>query len=101
MLFVTPSARQTPKDAAPTSTTHGAALTFETLTATQSLVRLRPQEDTLLRVIDGILRLTIAGDERLLGIGDEAIVPAGAPHRVASAAGETRIVTGFRTARGR
>ncbi|HWT24750.1 MAG TPA: hypothetical protein VN213_14695 [Solirubrobacteraceae bacterium] len=101
MLFVTPNARQTPKPPAPSSTTHGAALVFETLTAAESRVRLRAEEETLLRVIDGILRLTIAGREQLLGIGDEAIVPAGAPHALASACDQTRVVMGFRPARGR
>jgi mannose-6-phosphate isomerase-like protein (cupin superfamily) len=101
MLFVTPSARQTPKPAASSSTSHGAALTFETLTGAESRVRVRPHEETLLRVIDGILRLTIAGEERLMGIGDEAIVPAGAPHRLTSACDQTRIVMGFRQAHGR
>ena len=77
--------------------THGAALTFETLREGEPApVRLRSGEDTLLRVVDGLVRLTVDGEERLLGTGDEAIVPAGARHRLASACGEARVMTGFR-----
>jgi hypothetical protein len=83
------------------TTSHGAELTFETLVASDSVdarIRVRPDEQTLVRVIHGILRLSVGGEERLLGIGDEAIVPAAAPHRLVSACGETRIVMGFRAA---
>jgi len=92
--MASPSSRRRP--AAPVS--HGNALTFETLYADGDLapVRLRPREDTLLRVIDGLVRLTVDGVERLLGTGDEAIVPAGARHRLASACGEARVLAGFR-----
>jgi mannose-6-phosphate isomerase-like protein (cupin superfamily) len=83
------------------TTSHGAELTFETLSASDAVdarIRVRPEEQTLLRVIHGIVRLSIGGEDRLLGIGDEAIVPAAAPHRLMSACGETRIVMGFRAA---
>jgi quercetin dioxygenase-like cupin family protein len=50
-------------------------------------------------VIAGIVRLTVDAEERLLGTGDEAIVPAGAPHSLASAGGEARILSGLRYAR--
>jgi hypothetical protein len=80
----------------------GAELIFETFSAADAdaaQLRVRESEQTLLRVIDGILNLTVAGAKaRLLGIGDEAIVPAGAPHRLASACGQTKIVMGFRPA---
>jgi mannose-6-phosphate isomerase-like protein (cupin superfamily) len=81
------------------STTHGAELTFETLDGTGGSLRLRHAEDTLLRVIDGIVRLHVEGAERLLGTGDEAIVPAGAAHRLAGASGEARVMMGFRALR--
>ena len=80
---------------------HGAALTFETIEAFESRpapVRMRPWEDTLLRVIDGIVRLTTDGEERRLGIGEEAILPAGTPHQLAGVNGAARVVIGFRTA---
>ena len=79
--------------------THGAALTFETLVEGAPVAaRVRAYEDTLLRVIAGIVRLTIDAQECLLAIGDEIVIPAGAPHSVASASGEARLVTGFRSA---
>ena len=82
--------------------THGAALTFETLVEGEAAhPRLHVYEDTLLRVISGIVRLTVEAEERLLGTGDEAIVPAGAPHSHASAGGEARLLSGFRSARRR
>jgi len=80
------------------STRHGAVLDFETLYPDGDLapVRLRPREDTLLRVIDGIVRLTVDGVERLLDVGQEAIVLAGARYRLSSAGDEARVVIGFR-----
>jgi quercetin dioxygenase-like cupin family protein len=85
---------------APAPTTHGAELTFETLAAgTAGALRVHRGEDTLLRVVDGLVYLTVDGAERLLGTGDEAIVPAGAAHRLASASGEeARVMMGFRRA---
>jgi mannose-6-phosphate isomerase-like protein (cupin superfamily) len=86
---------------AASSVTYGAELTFETIAALEDVpVRLRAEEDTLIRVIAGIVLLTVDAGERMLVTGDEAIVPAGAPHRLASAGGEARLVTGFRPARG-
>jgi mannose-6-phosphate isomerase-like protein (cupin superfamily) len=77
---------------------HGAVLDFETLYPDGDLapVRLRPREDTLLRVIDGIVQLTVDGAERLLDVGQEAIVLAGARYRLASAGPEARVIIGFR-----
>ena len=91
--FARPAARTAPQ-------THGAELTFETLVEGEAApARVRDGEDTLLRVVAGILRLTIDAKERLLGTGDEVVIPAGAPHSLASAAGEARFLTGFRSAR--
>jgi quercetin dioxygenase-like cupin family protein len=79
---------------------HGVALTFETLAfdAEPAPARMRPLEDTLLRIVDGVVRLTVGAGERLLWTGDEAIVPAGASHRMAGVGGEARVVMGFRPA---
>ncbi len=77
----------------------GAELTFETLVADRAPLRQRAEE-TLIRVLDGVVRLTVDGCERLLRIGDEVIVPAGAPHRIAGAGGTARLVSGSRPARG-
>jgi mannose-6-phosphate isomerase-like protein (cupin superfamily) len=82
--------------------TDGAALTFETLAAYDGVMpplRIRPDEATLLRVVSGSVRLTVRGEERTLEPGDEAIVAAGHPHRLASAGAEARVVMGFRSAR--
>jgi|1185.fasta_scaffold653590_2 hypothetical protein len=77
--------------------TDGTALTFETLDESAAPLRIDPDRTTLLRVIGGIARLTLAGDERLLMPGDEAIVRAGEAHRLAGVAGEARVVMGFRS----
>ena len=101
MARVIPTAHSTLRRDSSASTTHGAELTFETLAEAEAVharIRLRRHEQTLVRVVHGILRLTVAGEDRLLGIGDEAIVPASAPHQLTSACGETRIVMGFRAA---
>ena len=84
----------------PSAVTHGAALDFETLYPDGELapVRQHPRQDTLLRVISGDVRLTIDRDVRLLGVGEEAIVPAGTRHRITSHEGEARVLVGFRTA---
>jgi len=76
-------------------------LTFETIAAAGDApapLRINPDEATLLRIIDGLVSVTVAGEQRVLGIGDEAIVPAGWPHRIASLAGDARLVMGFRSA---
>ncbi len=79
----------------PEPSTYGVTLTFETLTDEASL-RLRPDEDTLLRVIDGVICLRFDGDERLLGPAGEALVPAGFHHTMCAISGEARIVMGYR-----
>jgi mannose-6-phosphate isomerase-like protein (cupin superfamily) len=84
----------------PRAVTHGAALDFETLYPDGDLapVRLRPHQETLLRVISGDVRLTIDRVVRILSTGEEAVVPAGARHRITSLEGEARVIVGFRTA---
>jgi mannose-6-phosphate isomerase-like protein (cupin superfamily) len=80
---------------------HGASLYFETVgtaAGTAGALRIRPEEDTLLRVIAGTLRLTIGNVEHLLGPGGEAIVRAGHAHRLVGIGGEARCVMGFRAA---
>jgi mannose-6-phosphate isomerase-like protein (cupin superfamily) len=91
----------TPSPPATRAVSYGTTLTFETLVTDGAMAapdRLRRGEDTLLRVIDGIVHLVHGTQERLLGAGDEAIIPAGVTHRFASAGGEARVVTGFRPA---
>jgi quercetin dioxygenase-like cupin family protein len=85
----------------PPAVSHGVALTFEsfdTADAAEAPLRVRPAEDILLRVIDGLVRLTAAGEDRVLGIGDEVVIAAGTAHRLAGVAGRGRIVMGFRPA---
>ena len=97
MTPLTRPAAPTPRRA---SATHGAALTFETLVEGQAAHdRLRMHDDTLLRVIAGIVRVTIEADAHWLKTGDEMVIPAGASHRLASAGGVARLVTGFRAIR--
>jgi mannose-6-phosphate isomerase-like protein (cupin superfamily) len=81
------------------ATGHGATLYFETVGAGGTgpgALRIRPDEDTLLRVISGTLRLTIGNVEHLLAPGGEAIVPAGRAHRMAGVGSEARTMMGFR-----
>jgi quercetin dioxygenase-like cupin family protein len=83
----------------PRVATFGTSLTFETVEAFEdhpAPVRMRPWEDTLLRVLDGVLRLTTDGEERRMGIGEEAILPAGTPHQLAGVHGSAKIVLGYR-----
>jgi quercetin dioxygenase-like cupin family protein len=76
----------------------GAALAFETVTGAGAPLRVRPREWTLLRVIDGVVRLTVGNVERLMHPGEEAVVDPGTPHRIAAASGEARYVVGLRSA---
>ncbi len=78
------------------SVTHGTELIFETLVGGEARLRIHQREDVLLRVVAGPVRLTVDAVERVLETGDEAIVPAGRPHRIASAARDARILTGLR-----
>jgi mannose-6-phosphate isomerase-like protein (cupin superfamily) len=86
---------------APAPTGLGATLYFETVGAAgdgAGALRIRPDDDTLLRVISGTLRLTVGNVEHLLGPGGEAIVRAGHAHRMAGVGGDARSVMGFRPA---
>ena len=79
--------------------TYGTALTFETVETFESRpapVRMRPWENTLLRVLDGVLRLTTDGEERRMGIGEEAILPAGTPYQLAGVDRPAKLVLGYR-----
>jgi len=85
----------------PAAAADGASLYFETVGAasgTTGALRIRPDEDTLLRVISGTLRLTVGNVEHLLGPGGEAVIRAGRAHRMVGVGGEARAVTGFRPA---
>ena len=79
----------------PEPSTYGVSLTFETLTD-EAPLRVRPSEDTLLRVIDGVIALRYDGEERMLGPAGEALVPAGFHHTMCAVSGEARIVMGYR-----
>jgi glyoxylate utilization-related uncharacterized protein len=80
------------------STPYGVTLIFETLTE-EAPLRVRPWEDTLLRVIDGCVSLRFDGDEHLLSPGGEAVVPAGFHHTLGAVSGQARIVMGYRPTR--
>jgi hypothetical protein len=77
--------------------TYGSALVFEDIPAGSAPLRVRPLEDSLLRVVAGLIRLTTDDSESLLGPGAEAIVPAGSCYRLASVSGTSRTLTGFRS----
>ena len=79
--------------------TYGSTLVFEDIPSNSAPLRVRPYEDSMLRVIGGMIRLTSDDFEQVLGPGDEAIVPAGCCYRLASLAGTSRTVTGFRSPR--
>jgi hypothetical protein len=83
----------------PRVSTFGASLSFETVETFESRpapVRLRPWENTLLRVLDGVLRLTTDGEERRMSIGEEAILPAGTPYQLAGVDSAAKVVVGYR-----
>jgi hypothetical protein len=86
--------------AASVTVIHGAMLSFETVEgrdADTAPVRLREQHETLLRVIDGVVTLVIAGSQRTLMLEGEARIEAGVEHRIWNAGpGDARIVQEFR-----
>jgi mannose-6-phosphate isomerase-like protein (cupin superfamily) len=91
-----PSTSPSPYPSLSVSPSDGAALTFVTV-GTSAALRVRPHEWTLLRVIDGVVRLTVGNVERVLHAREEAIVDPGQPHRIAAVSGEARYVVGFRS----
>ena len=97
MTPLTRPAGPTPRRA---SATHGAALTFETLVDGQAAHdRLRMHDDTLLRVVAGIVRLTIDARRTGCAPATRSSSPPTSTHRLASAGGVARIVTGLRAVR--
>jgi len=84
----------------PEVVTAGAELIFETLYESDVPTRrMREDADTLMRVVDGLVRLTVGREERMLGPGDEAIVAAGDEHRVSSDCERALVIVGFRPSR--
>ena len=79
--------------------THGSELTFETLGPAPGAIRMHREHTTLVRVIAGELVLLVGAWERILGPGEEAIVPEGMPHQLSAKTGEVRVVMGFRRVR--
>ena len=77
----------------------GATLTFEELAGDDASYRVHARDDTLLRVIAGIVLLSTDDGQRLLETGEEAIVAAGTRHRLASVEGTARVLSGLRPAR--
>jgi len=79
---------------------HGAMLSFETVEARDAdtaPIRVREHHETLLRVIDGVVGLEIAGSRRTLMLEGEARIESGVPHRIWTAGpGDARIVQEFR-----
>ena len=97
---MSPLTRPVDRTARASSATYGATLTFETLVEGQDgHPRLRMHDDTLLRVIAGLVRVTIDATEHRVRTGEEIVIPAGSTHRLASAGGVARLVTGFRAVR--
>ena len=79
---------------------HGAMLSFETIDdrdADGAAVRVREEHETLLRVIDGVVALEVAGVRQTLMLEGEARIEGGVPHRIWNAGpGSARIVQEFR-----
>jgi mannose-6-phosphate isomerase-like protein (cupin superfamily) len=97
---MTPPTPCAPRAARASTASHGAALTFETLVeGGPGPERLRMHDDTLLRVIAGVVRVAIDAETRWLRTGDEIVIPAGSVHSLASAGGASRVVTGLRAVR--
>ena len=77
---------------------HGAMLSFETITdRAPAHMRVREQHETLLRVIDGMVTLELAGARQTLMLEGEAQIESGVAHRIWNAGpGDARIVQEFR-----
>jgi mannose-6-phosphate isomerase-like protein (cupin superfamily) len=81
------------------SVSFGAALTFESFGEGEDApLRMHPREETLLRVIDGTVSLTIHGRDELLAVGHEVRIAAGVAHRLAAASGDAHVMIGLRAA---
>jgi hypothetical protein len=98
---ISPATIQSMLDTATSVTViHGAMLSFETIEgrdADAAAVRVREHHETLLRVIDGVVTLEVAGARRTLMLEGEARIEAGLPHRIWNAGpGDARIVQEFR-----
>jgi quercetin dioxygenase-like cupin family protein len=81
---------------------HGATLSFELIdvpAGEPTPERRRPAHDTLLRVVEGTVRLEVQGSKRVLTIEDEAHVPAGAAYRLRNEGAAARVLYELRTAR--
>jgi hypothetical protein len=89
-----------PDTATSVTVIHGAMLSFETIEerdADSAAIRVREDHETLLRVIDGVIRLELAGSRRTLMLEGEARIESGMPHRIWNAGpGDARIVQEFR-----
>lgn len=79
--------------------TYGSTLVFEDIPSGLGPLRVRPHEDSMLRVIGGLIRLSTDDFERLIEPGGEAIVPAGRCYRLTSLSGISRTMIGFRPPR--
>jgi hypothetical protein len=80
---------------------HGATLSFELVDVRDgepAPLRRRPEHDTLLRVVEGVVRVEVEGEERLLGIEDEARIAAGAAHRLSNDGAPARVLYELRRA---
>ena len=82
---------------------HGAMLSFETVEdrdADRAAVRVSEHHETLLRVVDGVVAVEVAGSTQTLMLEGEARIGAGVPHRIWNAGpGDSRIVQEFRRTR--
>jgi mannose-6-phosphate isomerase-like protein (cupin superfamily) len=79
---------------------YGAALSFERIDVAAgepASERRHPAHDTLLRVIEGTVRLHVDGTEQVLTIEDEARIPAGATYRLTNDGAPSRILYELRT----
>lgn len=64
--------------------TDGALLRLETRNppgGTAEPLHVHPRQETRAEIVSGSLRFVVGGKERLLGAGDDIVIPAGAPHR--------------------
>jgi glyoxylate utilization-related uncharacterized protein len=80
---------------------HGASLAFERIDVPDgepAPSRRRPEYDTLLRVVEGTVRLEVDGETHLLTIENEARIAAGAEHRLSNDGPAARVLYELRRA---